>query len=246
MLIQHLDSYVDQLNVSIALLAPSRVRQLEWLRDDLNIVCRNQITQGGIPGPHKQAWYRITLDRLASIHVPTRIQATVNALKLSIRSTSSGTSLRLYFGQMRIAGNFQVPNVNQQNIAGFPQDLANASLYAVLQRLRDGTYLSDQIPIRIFWHAPANRWIVANNRGFTAHCLAQVRPLRLWPTQFLPNDIEITRLTEIEGHNGIPTFTGYRGGEVNPRRLPSQHMFITPGPNSAQIQEVATVPGHWG
>lgn len=244
MRIDHLNECVSKLDDAIGLLKPSRVRQLEWLRYDLHVVCREQITSRRLPRSHQPAWYRVTLDRLAAIQVPTRVRGPIDSIQIFLRQESSGASLSLKFGQMRIAGAFQVPNVNQQRIAGFPDDMAGSDLATVANRIQSGSYLPDQVPIRIFWHSFSNRWVVANNRGFTAHCIANVRPLRLWPTAFYPHDIEVTRLAEVEGLGGVPDFIGPRLGEPVPRRLPSDRMFVTPVEN--QIARVVQVPSQWG
>ncbi|MET3131342.1 hypothetical protein AAKU55_001604 [Oxalobacteraceae bacterium GrIS 1.11] len=237
--LNNLNDYINLLDDAIGTLRPSRVQQLEWLRYDLDVYARNNLNTP----LYRRAWDRIVGDRLDAINVPTRIRSTINTIKLAVRADSAGVSFKIHFGQQRVAGNFQAPNVNQV-IPGFPLDMAVAPLAAVEGKLRQGHYLPDQIPIQIFWHIPLQRWITANNRGYTVHCLAGVRPLRLLPTTFGLQAIEVTRLAEVEGVNGIAQWTGNRHGAQNPRQLPSVDMLITPIGNA--IERIASVPPHWG
>ena len=244
MRLDDLNHTVERLDEALATLAPSRVRQIEWLRYDLNGECREQLDNGRLPRPHQSAWYKVTTDRVAYLRsiAPTRVRDTLTALHSTLRAQSPGVSLRLKFGQMSIAGAFQAHNVGQ-DYEGFPDDLPGSNLNVVAGRLQSGTYAPDQLTVRMFWHPTFNQWIVANNRGFTAHCIARVRPLRLWPTVFGPVAAEITRLAEVEGANGVPVRLGHRAGEPAPRRLPSGRMFVTPVGNN--ITQVVEVPGHW-
>ena len=185
----------------------------------------------------------MTVDRGAYLRsvAPTRVRDTLTGLHSTLRAQSPGVSLRLKFGQMRVADAFQVHNVGQ-DYEGFPNDLPGSNLNVVAGRLQSGTYAPDQLTVRIFWHPTSNQWIGANNRGFTAHCIARVRPLRLWPTVFGPVADEITRLAEVEGAYDVPLLLGHRAGEPAPRRLPSGRMFVT---LVNAITQVVEVPGHW-
>jgi len=235
-----LDNHINLLDEAIATLQPSRVRQLEWLRYDLDHFARNALGSS----QYRKAWDRILYDRLEAIIIPDRIRPTIDKIKATARAASSGASMRIHFGQQRVAGTFQSQNVNQAALPGFPDAVANSPLALVQAGLAQGQYSADQIPVQVFWHVQSNKWVAANNRGYTVHCLARVRPLRILLTTFQPHDIEITRLAEVEGQGGIPNWTGVRGGEPNPRTLPSTRMFITPVGNA--ITQVAEVPAGWG
>lgn len=50
----------------------------------------------------RRAWDRIAWDRLDSIRVSNRIRATIDAIKIQLRTRSSGTSLKVHFGQQRV------------------------------------------------------------------------------------------------------------------------------------------------
>ncbi|UVH56375.1 hypothetical protein NWF24_26550 [Variovorax paradoxus] len=237
-----LDDYLNLLDTTISNLMPSPARnRLEWLRHDLATFAIDTLATN----LYRRAWARIVLDRLEAITLPPNMHATFVQTKLELRAFSKGEPLRPLFGQQRIAPGFQTFNINQEQLPGFPGDLANSTLATVQTRIQQGTYSPDQIPIRIFLHGVQQKWIAANNRGYTAHCLAGVRPLRMLPTIFEPTDIEITRLQEVEGENGIGPWTGMRGNEPNPRRLPSERMFVVPIVNAAgsgAITSVASVP----
>ena len=238
--INALNNYINMLDDAIATLHPSRVHQLEWLRYDLNHFARNALGSA----QYRKAWDRITFDRLQAIRIPYRIQRDIDKIKSALRSASSGVSMKIHFGQQRVAGTFQSFNANQAAVPGFPDTVANSPLPLVQAGLAQGQYAADQIPVQVFWHVPSNKWIAANNRGYTVHCLARVRPLRILLTTFQPHDIEITRLAEVEGQGNVPHWTGVRGGEPNPRTLPSTRMFITPVGDA--ITQVAEVPANWG
>ena len=148
---------------------------------------------------------------------------------------------------MRVGPDFQgALTVNQTQVVGFPQDLVvGRPLQVVAAQLQQGNILPDQIPLQIFYDK--KKWIAANNRCLTAHCLAGVRPLRIIPR--LPDQVEINRLSEVEGQGEINDLQ-YQPGAIprliqQPRTLPSNQMPITAGPNTWDVTQVATIPTAW-
>ncbi|CAI8825982.1 hypothetical protein [Methylocaldum szegediense] len=194
---------------------------------------------------YRDAWDQAVLNRLDGMTMPTAMQREFLNFRHQWRARTRNANLRIYFGQMRVGPDFQgAQNIHQGAIVGFPQHIVGRPLVVVAGELNQGDILGDQIPLQIFYHN--NKWIAANNRCYTTHCLAGVRPLRIIPR--LPEQLEINRLAEVEGQNGVGNFT-YQPGvphlAQNPRRLPSDQMPITQGQNSWVVQQVATVPLAW-
>lgn len=222
---------------------PRRILQLEMLSADLAQYVGDF---ANLNNRYRTAWEESVRRRLEGIErIPTDLQRTFFALRHRWAGAARRCGLRLLFGQMRVGPDFQgALNVNQQQLVGFPEkDVIARPIVNVGGLIQDGDILPDQIPIQIFWAPNDQRWIAANNRGYTAYCFAQVQPLRLIAR--LPQQLELNRLGEVEGEGNIQDFN-YQVGvthlRVHPRTLPSDQMPVTTGPNTWTVTRVVSVP----
>jgi hypothetical protein len=231
-------------------LKPSKDLQVEMLWQDLN---DHYLTPyNGLPSVCRKAFDQIVRDRLdAFIPLPTTVRKAFAELVRKWKERAATASVNVHFGQMRVGPDFQGQqgggNVNQQAVVGLPDEIIGRPIAQVSGMIRAEDILPDQMPISIFW-APSQRWICANNRGYTAYCKANVRPRRLIPR--VASQDELNRLGEVESQGTIGTFTypdGYGGTRLGtrPRTLPSWEMPVTTGPNTWTIQEVVVVPLSW-
>lgn len=146
----------------------------------------------------------------------------------------------ILFGQMSVNHQFQ-GQVNQ--LGAREAALAGTPLLAATPAA-----LGYGLGCRVTVVREAGQLIVANNRTFSAHCIAGVRPLRLVFRDADP--AERNRLMEVEGLGGVPVlnFTAAvprPAGIPNPRTLPSPHMPLKNHLNPPQVIHVATVPPAW-
>jgi hypothetical protein len=154
----------------------------------------------------------------------------------------------ILFGQLRIGSDFQSSqSINQQAITGFPSEKIVGRPLSVVAGMMGTVETSeigpDEIPIQIFREESSKRWIAANNRGYAAHCMAGLRPLRIWPR--LPDQMELNRLKEVEGSGDAKKFT-YNAAVTEPlvnkpHTLPSRQIPITAGPNSLEDMPIAQI-----
>lgn len=146
----------------------------------------------------------------------------------------------ILFGQMSVNHHFQ----GQVRLLGAREaELAGKPLLAATPDA-----LGYGLGCRVTVVREAGRLIVVNNRTFSAHCIAGVRPLRL---VFRDADqAERNRLMEVEGVGGVPVlnFTAAvprPAGSPKPRTLPSPHMPLINSLDPPQVIHVATVPFAW-
>lgn len=244
MTLADLEEMLERLAVLMDMGKPRRYLQLVML--DADIREHYLAPYQGLSRVYRDAWDQAVLNRLDAIAIPGVLQREFLSIRHAWRARMVGVNLRIHFGQMRVGPDFQgAQNVHQAAIVGFPDGIVGRPLQVVAGELTQGDILADQVPLQIFHHD--NRWIAANNRCYTAHCLAGVRPLRLIPR--LPIQLEINRLAEVEGQGGVGTFhyqpLCVARLAVDPRTLPSHQMPVTLGPNSWDITQVATAPVAW-
>lgn len=216
--------------------------QLDRLYYDITTLYQPAL-EAGLGKAYKTAWDESITRRFAAITVHASISDAFDKLRADWKSTASTASLFLYFGQIRVGPNFAgAQNVHQQNIVGLP-NLNGQALVNIGATINAAQMLPDEIVVQIFWHN--NKWIVANNRGFTAHVIGGVRPLRLVPRP--ADQMELNRLTDVEGQGEIQRFTGANAHAllVRPHTVPSTQMPITSGPNTFDVQQVVTIPKTW-
>lgn len=210
------------------------------LVEDLTTYTNARITA---PNNHIRLWEDMFRRRLSTLNIsfpgliPGHHNTTLNELVFKWRAESKALSVKVHFGQMRIGPNFAVANVNQ------PQRVQNLAGTLVLAATGAQLGQGHGWPIRVFWHK--NIWVAQNNRGFAAHCNANIQPLRLIP--ITPEAADTNRLLEVEGQSNIPFMT-YEPNvphllDPAPRRLPSLEMPITNGPNTWIIQNIVRNPG---
>jgi hypothetical protein len=219
--------------------------QLEMLRDDLQK--RYLDEYDNLEKVYRTAWDEAVKRRLEGITlIGANMVKDFNTFKTTWKARAKTCALKIYFGQMRVGPEFQGALNNEQNtILGFPKDdVVGKQISVVSGSITNKTILPDQIPVQIFYLASEQKWIAANNRGYTAYCRAKVQPLRLWPRK--PESAETKRLKEKEGTGDTGTFTypaqlPDRLGD-NPRTLPSLEMPVTTGPNTWVVQEIIKVP----
>jgi hypothetical protein len=250
MTLEELHKSIDELNSIRSSLKPRKILQIEMLWQDLN---DHYLTPyKDLPNHCRKAFDEAVKRRLAGfLPMPTSERASFSKFVADWGTRASSVSLQIHFGQMRVGPDFQGQaggNVHQQAVVGLPDELVGRPLTVVSGSIHAQTILPDQMPIHIFWAQRLQKWICANNRGYTAFCRAGVRPLRLIPREGTTD--EINRLSEQEGVGNIGTFTyppGYGGAHLgaHPRVLPSWEMPITTGPNTWVVQEVITVPIAW-
>ncbi len=142
---------------------------------------------------------------------------------------------------MRVGMSFQASlSIGQQQTIGLP-DLNGKLIAEIAGEINSKSMPPDQIPISIFF--AGGRWITINNRGYTAYALANVRPLRLFPSK--PSQDELNRLRDEEGKGEIKDFKRNGHKLAKPRKLPSSQMPVTAGPNSWDVQYVVNLPQAW-
>lgn len=163
------------------------------------------------------------------------------------RTEASTISLRVLFGQMRTAADFQTSATGGQDmIEGFPTDrVIGRPVDVVRGSIQESEIRPDQMPIQIFWSPDHQRWVAINNRGYAAHCLADVQPLRLWPRA--PEQAELNRLNETADLAHVTFAPGFTGDRPHGTRvLPSDSILIT---NLQvlpfEIVQIARVPAGW-
>lgn len=244
MTLVELEEMLERFTVLMDMGKPRRYVQLVMLDADIR---EHYLTPyRNLSRVYRDAWDQAVLNRLDAMALPGALQREFLSIRHAWRARMVGVNLRIYFGQMRVGPDFQgAQNVHQAAIIGFPDGIVGRPLQVVAGELTQGDILADQVPLQIFHHN--NCWIAANNRCFTAHCMAGVRPLRVIPRT--PIQLEINRLAEMGGQGNIPAFA-YQPLcvarlSVDPRTLPSTQMPVTLGPNSWSVSHVATAPVAW-
>lgn len=226
------------------------IDEIQRLIFDLEKYYKDQY--GDLPKVCRNAFDEVVTRRINAFPALANADLTLlNAFKSKWRSRAKSASIRVYFGQMRVGPDFQGQqgggNVEQQEIEGFPAAIIGRPINAVQGDIHGGQVKPDQLPVFIFWADKQQKWICANNRGFTAHCKASKWPSRLIPR--VGTQDEINRLAEKKtvGPGGFTYAEGYTGPRLNgvERTLPSSEMPITTGPNTWIVQDVVNVPLAW-
>jgi hypothetical protein len=216
----------------------------------------------GLDRRYRAAWEEIIRRRImdAEQHVPGKERQAVVMQRMRL---SGRVYLKIYFGQIRAGRNFQgAMTVEQQGTAGFPQEeVVGKMVDTVAGKIGESIAASD-MPVEIFWWSgpatagdhrvdgrPREGWIATNNRGYAAHCLAGVMPLRLRPRP--PSREVVNRLGEVEGEQAVgrltfDSVTGVQRESGAVRRLPSAELPLTDGPQSWHVQKLASVPSYFG
>ncbi len=230
-LIKILKGYEDTQNYENQAAKAVATAQVERLISDLENQYLAKYDE--LSNAYRGAWDEAVKSRL-DVNLNPTLNHNLRKFRLAWINDAKFTGIaHIHFGQMRIAANFaNAANVAQQAL-GVDQ-LAGRTLAEVATDIQNGVIARDEIPVQIFLHG--NVWVAINNRGFACHCIANVRPLRLFPRD--PEAVESNRLTE-----AAPAFT-YANGVAhltqNPRTLPSKEMPITAGPNSVHVSRVVT------
>lgn len=155
----------------------------------------------------------------------------------------------IYFGQLAINTTFADSRVGTQDfIRDFP-DVNGKDIETYATRLITSPDQSDLIPVKIFFDSSTGRWVASNNRGFAAHCFANVRPRRLFPCK--PTSKETHRLNEYWGSKDIAgkikvDFKFKSGSKFSndPTELPAKESAMAAG-SSNQVEKVVVVPQIW-
>jgi hypothetical protein len=178
--------------------------------------------------------------------------AAMREFKMNWSAREKVEKLTIYFGQIQVAPTFQESQtVEKADIKGLPEIVGKA-INEVQGSIHGGQILCDQIPIQIFWLNDKQKWVTCNNRGYTAHCKAKVRPMRIIPVRPKPDDLNRLRDTatvpgEVKLADGTISPLKYASetlprAEERKRTLPSLEMLIT---SSGEILDVVKVPKEW-
>jgi len=222
-------------------------QQIELLREDATKHYLQKYDSLG--SLYRTAWDEVITRRLSGMDLAGPFATDISTLKFSWKSQAKSTGLKIHFGQMRVGPDFQGSKTTDQvAVMGFPDDLIiGKSIRVVSGSITGGNIRPDHVPVQIFYSVEHERWVAANNRGYTAHCRAGVAPLRIWPREATQD--ELNRLKETEGGTagdkrlGPFTYTsGVAHLNAHPRTLPSLEMPITNGPNTWEVIEVVQVP----
>lgn len=241
-----LPKYIEDIVNRLGSLDGDSAHPFHWLAEDINTFYKEGLRAGKWTSGEKHAWNRIIYERIRynfeKLTDSDKNKQESRRIRDAARNFPGATvSIRLFVGQIRVGHSFQSASIEQTRLVGAPEDIANRPMSEELrgdnlvpgrlpvERLRSGDISADQWLIRIFHYSRKNAWVVANNRGFTAHCLADLRPLRLIPTRYAENSHEWQRLNEVDGD----------------RTLPSTESVITSGRANNRILATARVPVQW-
>jgi hypothetical protein len=185
---------------------------------------------------YRGAWDEALKNRMDRSNNPTIIQKVADIRANWLNDFKFTGIAKIHFGQVRIASNFAgAGNVAQVNLG--VAALAGRQIADVATDIVNGTIARDEIPVQIFLNG--NVWVSINNRGFACHCIAGVRPLRVFPREASVD--EANRLTD-----AAPNFTyaddvpGADRNAMQGRTLPSKYIPLTAGPNSFHVTRVVT------
>lgn len=127
----------------------------------------------------------------------------------------------LLFSQVKCNDTFQ------SHYDGSPEWIASSSLDMVAKKLLLTPAKSIDFRISVSLHA--GRWVVWNNRGFTAHCLANITPLRIAPKPS-PTADELSRMGEtVDGLNYRDSLPARRTPHSTDRAAPCSLISIVRG-----------------
>jgi len=198
-----------------------------------------------LPAEYLEVWDASLIARLRHLSGVSVEASKVERAVAYVPKYSGAPVPPILFGQLRIGRDFQgSATSDQQAIVGFPSDkVVGRPLIVVAGMMNKNELGADEIPVQVFRHAVSKTWVAVNNRGYATHCMAGLKPLRIWPR--LPDQMEINRLDEVEGKDHARFFTYASGVEhlaKKPHTLPSLQIPITDGPNSWNVTAVVTVP----
>lgn len=142
---------------------------------------------------YKQAWYdeirrRLRGRELNLLNSKAIGDETRFILKKAALHGGSAMPSALYFSQFKCNSCFQSAYDNS------PPWIAGNPILEVAKQLKDDVGKSVDFRISVSWIG--RRWIAWNNRGFTAHCLANAMPARIVPNP-APSVDERSRLGEV-------------------------------------------------
>lgn len=206
---------------------PHDRKRLIRILDDLDEYLPAGTVPQGIISCHLTLWKATICHRLALIS--NQIQG-LDALRR--RFPHYGIP-HVFFGQLKV--NHQFSHGTTAHHATFADFLktgtpcVNGRNVVDVGRVINDRLESDKIKVKVFNHR--GMWIAVNNRGFAAHAVGGVKPLRLIPCT--ASTAEENRLDEVEGVGGIGTF-GYPAGLAarltnTPHRVPSDEVPICTG-----------------
>lgn len=226
---------------------PNQIDQVERLLYDLKKYYKERYDD--LPKVCRNAFDELVTRRIAAFpalqHADTPL---LGKFVSNWKSRAKSASLKVYFGQMRVGPNFQESeNDDQKQTVGFPAAIIGRAINAVQGDIHGGQVSADQITVCIFWAEKLQKWICANNRGYTTHCKASK-----WPSRMIPRVADTAELNRLDekmtvGRGGFTYADGYTGTRLNgtERTLPSVEMPITTGPNTWIIEDVVSVPLAW-
>jgi hypothetical protein len=217
------------------------------LFQDVLTVYRPKVQLGELPDAYIVVWDASIIARLRAIRPAGKVTSFDEPVAWVPKPLGAEIP-DILFGQLRIGAEFQgSATVNQQAIAGFPEKKVVGRPLNVVAGMMgneaDSEIGPDEIPIQIFRDETSRRWIAANNRGYATHCLAGLKPLRVWPRK--PDQMELNRLKEVENAGDAKKFTYdakvAKPLAAKPHALPSRQIPITAGPNSWVVMAIAEV-----
>lgn len=155
---------------------------------------KNDISQwDALTSTYRQAWFdeikrRVRGRELCLLKNKDICDEARFALKKAALHGGSAMPSLLLFSQFKCNIHFQAAYDDS------PKWIARESIGKVAEKLRQNNSLSVDFRISVSWIG--RRWIAWNNRGFTAHCLANVMPMRIVPNP-APSVDERSRLGEL-------------------------------------------------